>query len=209
MMAIAAVVRTTPRCLMAINKSDQPTLNKRASQHPTSPSRPSRQHAPGSQVSSPGTIPSTATRPSASSPQTSDTSATRLGSSQSVPRSTSSPAAKTPTDGAARLGTGHRPPPSTSARCACARHQPSRSRFTDQHDNNLDAHRLACHRARCALLHAQRLEVLPRLPAQRAGHARRAQRVSLGATQLVLPRAARHGSNRLRVRCDFPRGISQ
>jgi hypothetical protein len=33
MMAIAAVVRTTPRCLMAINKSDQPTLNKRASQH--------------------------------------------------------------------------------------------------------------------------------------------------------------------------------
>jgi hypothetical protein len=33
MMAIAAVVRTTPRCVMTINKSDQPALNKRASQH--------------------------------------------------------------------------------------------------------------------------------------------------------------------------------
>jgi hypothetical protein len=32
MMTITAVVRTTPRSLMAINKSAQPTLNKRASQ---------------------------------------------------------------------------------------------------------------------------------------------------------------------------------
>jgi hypothetical protein len=32
MMAIAAVVRTTPRSVMTINKSDQPALNKRASQ---------------------------------------------------------------------------------------------------------------------------------------------------------------------------------
>ena len=33
MMALAVVVRTTPRCVMTINKSDQPALNKRASQH--------------------------------------------------------------------------------------------------------------------------------------------------------------------------------
>ena len=33
MMTIAAVVPTTPRCVMAINQADQPALNKRASQH--------------------------------------------------------------------------------------------------------------------------------------------------------------------------------
>ena len=32
MMTIAAVVPTTPRCVMAINQADQPALNKRASQ---------------------------------------------------------------------------------------------------------------------------------------------------------------------------------
>ncbi len=69
--------------------------------------------------------------------------------------------------------------------------------------------RLASHGARCALLHAQGLEVLPRLPAQRAGHARRAQRVPLGATQLVLPRAARHDSDRLWVRREFRCGREQ
>ena len=33
MLAIAVAVRTTPRCVMTINKLDQRTLTKRASQH--------------------------------------------------------------------------------------------------------------------------------------------------------------------------------
>ena len=36
MMTIAAVARTTPRGVMAINKSDQPALNKLASQQQSS-----------------------------------------------------------------------------------------------------------------------------------------------------------------------------
>ena len=82
--------------------------------------------APALASVSPGTTPSIVTRPSASLPQTNVTSVTSPDFSQSVQRSTSSPAARTPTAGAVRLGTGHRPPPSTSARCACTRHQPSR-----------------------------------------------------------------------------------
>jgi hypothetical protein len=34
MMAISAVVRTAPRCVMTINKLDHPALSKRASQQP-------------------------------------------------------------------------------------------------------------------------------------------------------------------------------
>ena len=37
MMTIAAVVPTTPRCVMAINQADQPALNKRASQQQLRP----------------------------------------------------------------------------------------------------------------------------------------------------------------------------